>query len=54
MEKTTHQHYTQLTNVGNIYATQCKIEEADKMYERTLQVQGYEMAWGLDHTGHNQ
>src|SRR5712664_3500653 len=37
-----------LFNLGNLYAHQGKLDEAEKMYQRALQ--GMEKAWGLDHT----
>jgi len=35
-------------NLGLLYASQGKLDEAEKMYQRALQ--GFEKAWGLDHT----
>ncbi|KAK2600175.1 hypothetical protein QQS21_005120 [Conoideocrella luteorostrata] len=35
-------------NLGILYADQGKLQEAEKIYLRALQ--GYEKAWGLDHT----
>src|ERR1700684_4500321 len=37
-----------LDNLGILYADQGKLDEAEKMYQRALQ--GYEKAWGPDHT----
>jgi tetratricopeptide (TPR) repeat protein len=34
--------------LGNLYANQGKLDEAEKMYQRALQ--GYEKACGLDYT----
>ncbi|KAN0073071.1 HET domain containing protein [Elaphomyces granulatus] len=38
----------ELDGLGLLYADQGKLDEAQKMYQRALQ--GYEKAWGLDHT----
>ena len=35
-------------NLGNLYADQSKLVEAEKMYQRALK--GYEKAWGPEHT----
>ena len=35
-------------NLGNLYADQGKMAEAEKMYQRALE--GYEKAWGPEHT----
>ena len=35
-------------NLGDLYADQGKMDEAEKMYQRALQ--GYEKAWGPEHT----
>ena len=35
-------------NLGNLYADQGKLAEAEQMYQRALQ--GYEKAWGPEHT----
>jgi tetratricopeptide (TPR) repeat protein len=37
-----------LYNLGILYADQGKLDEAEEMYQRALQ--GYEKAWGPDHT----
>src|SRR5436305_12228352 len=37
-----------VNNLGNLYADQGKLAEAEKMYTRALQ--GYEEALGLNHT----
>ncbi|KAN0070367.1 TPR-like protein [Elaphomyces granulatus] len=37
-----------LFSLGLLYANQGKLDEAEKMYQRALQ--GYEKAWGPDHT----
>ena len=37
-----------LSSLGNLYANQGKLEEAEKMYQRALQ--GKEKAWGPEHT----
>jgi tetratricopeptide (TPR) repeat protein len=36
-----------VSNLGNLYADQGKIDRAEKMYDRALQ--GYEKAWGPEH-----
>ena len=38
----------ELHGLGTLYADQGKPDEAEKMYQRALQ--GYEKAWGPDHT----
>ena len=38
----------ELNGLGILYANQGKLDEAEKMYQRALQ--GYEKAWGPDHT----
>src|SRR5712664_1530078 len=38
----------ELHGLGLLYVAQDKLDEAEKMYQRALQ--GYEKAWGLDHT----
>ncbi|KAF1937222.1 hypothetical protein EJ02DRAFT_294452, partial [Clathrospora elynae] len=37
-----------VNNLSNLYASLVRLDEADKMYLRALQ--GYEKAWGPDHT----
>src|ERR1700741_2582461 len=37
-----------VNNLGNLYANQGKMDEAERMYQRALQ--GYEKAWGPEHT----
>jgi len=37
-----------VSNLGNIYKNQGKLDEAEKMYQRALD--GYEKAWGPGHT----
>jgi tetratricopeptide (TPR) repeat protein len=36
-----------LHSMGNLYKSQGKLDEAEKMYQRALR--GKEKAWGLDH-----
>ena len=38
----------ELHRLGELYEDQGKLDEAEKMYQRALQ--GYEKAWGPDHT----
>ncbi len=37
-----------VNNLGTLYKSQGKLDEAKKMYQQALQ--GYEKAWGPDHT----
>ena len=37
-----------VNNLGNLYANQGKMQEAEAMYRRALE--GYEKAWGPEHT----